>query len=86
MQEGPNEFGTIGFDYFGDNCMGSRIEHHYVPQFYLREFSTNPGRNEIGIYNFKNNFLFYKAPLKHQAKEKALYGKDDVLEYRIFGL
>jgi hypothetical protein len=63
--------------------MGKRKEHHYVPQFYLKKFSTNSDNTQIGIYNLKNKFLYYKAPIKHQAKAKLLYGDNDVIEARL---
>src|SRR5580704_11117496 len=55
-------------------------EHHYAPKFHLKHFSTNPERNEIGIYNLSNKMFFYRAPIKSQAKEKLFYGDDDKIE------
>lgn len=54
--------------------------HHYVPQFYLRNFSTDTKRKFIGLYNFNNKIFIQSAPIKHQACEKYLYGTDDVIE------
>lgn len=60
--------------------MGNRREHHYIPQFYLRNFSTDNEKSKIGIYNLNNSVFSYKAQIRHQAKEKLFYGNDDIVE------
>ncbi len=51
-----------------------------MPQFYLRNFSTDESRKTIGLYNHINDFFFAKAGIKHQAYKKNLYGEDDEVE------
>ncbi|GIP08223.1 hypothetical protein J1TS5_03930 [Paenibacillus macerans] len=55
-----------------------KVSHHYVPQFYLKNFSSN--RKSIGLYNIKNNLYIKDASIKKQACKDYLYGKDDELE------
>lgn len=52
--------------------------HHYVPQFYLRNFSDN-GKN-IGMYRFKGEQYIQNASIKSVAYRKYLYGDDGQLE------
>jgi Protein of unknown function (DUF4238) len=63
--------------------MGKRKEHHFVPQFYLRNFSVDEAKRLIAVYNVENNFTFPRAAITHQAKIKYFYGEDDVLEKRL---
>lgn len=60
--------------------MGIRKNHHYVPRFYLKRFSVNNGGKVIGLYNHKREIFIDNAPLKHQACEAFLYGRDDEVE------
>jgi hypothetical protein len=60
--------------------MGVRKKHHYVPIFYLKRFSTNNEGKVLGLYNYKNELFIANAPLKHQACETFLYGRDDEIE------
>ena len=60
--------------------MGNNKYHHYVPQFYLRHFSTDEGKKLIGLYNCQNEIFLTAAPLRKQAREKNLYGDDDSIE------
>lgn len=54
--------------------------HHYVPQFYLRQFSEYSGRKEINVFNIRRNEFFKKAPIKGQACRSNFYGDDGKIE------
>lgn len=58
--------------------MASRKSHHYIPQFYLRNFSISAERKEIGLDNYRNNLFINKASIKNHACEKWLYGDDQI--------
>lgn len=60
--------------------MASRKEHHFVPRFYLRHFASDEDGKCICLYHFSRNQFIENAPIKHQAKEKLLYGNDDQVE------
>jgi hypothetical protein len=60
--------------------MNKRKSHHYVPQFYLRNFASSENGREVGLYGYRNNLYIPKASIKHQACEKFLYGIDDQIE------
>ncbi len=53
---------------------------HYIPKFYLRYFSYNNNKKQIGIFNQRNNLYIPNAALKTQASKKYFYGKDGVIE------
>jgi hypothetical protein len=53
---------------------------HYVPKFYLRNFSYENNKRQIGIYNLNNGFFIPKAKLKTQASKNFFYGSDGVIE------
>jgi Protein of unknown function (DUF4238) len=55
-----------------------KISNHYVPQFYLRNFSSD--KKSIGIYNLKNNKYVKEASIKKQACKDYLYGDDGKIE------
>jgi len=56
-------------------------KQHYVPQFYLRNFSCNDGdKKKINIYNVNNNRFIENVPIKTQAQENYFYGEDERLE------
>lgn len=55
----------------------SKTYNHYVPQFYLRNFS---GNNSIGVYNFADRRFTDEDSIKSVAGRNFLYGKDDKLE------
>lgn len=60
--------------------MASHKEHHYIPQFHLRRFCTDAGQKFIGLYHHQNKFLFYKAPIRKQARIKNYYGSNGKVE------
>ncbi len=53
-------------------------KHHYVPRFYLKQFSSKP--NRINIYNIKQKLFIEDAGLKNQCYKNRFYGADDELE------
>ena len=63
--------------------MGKRKEHHFVPKCYLDNFSVNSEKKLIRLYNILTQFYFEKASTADQAKEKYLYGDDDVIETKL---
>jgi Protein of unknown function (DUF4238) len=63
--------------------MGKRREHHFVPKFYLKNFSIRQEKVIIRLYDTQSNFYFEKASISDQAKEKYLYGEDDVVESKL---
>lgn len=56
------------------------VNQHYIPKFYLRNFSWQNNLKEIGIYNVVNGFHFDRAALKNQACKPYFYGKDLAVE------
>lgn len=60
--------------------MSEKKNQHFVPQFYLREFSYENNRKQIGIYNIETDLYFPKANLKFQASRKYYYGEDLAIE------
>jgi hypothetical protein len=53
---------------------------HYVPKFYLRNFSYLNNKKQIGIYNIENSFFFPTSKLKTQGSKNFFYGQDGVIE------
>lgn len=51
---------------------------HYVPQFYLRNFSEN--KKNIGMFIFDKNLYINNASIRSVASSEFLYGKDGVIE------
>ncbi len=60
--------------------MPPKKNQHYVPKFYLRNFSYQNNKKEIGIYNIQNSIFFNKAKLKTQGSKTYYYGKDKIIE------
>ena len=54
--------------------------HHFIPQFYLRQFSHDAARASIGVYNIKVQKYITRASIVNQARRKHFYGKDNRLE------
>ena len=57
--------------------MSEKKKQHYVPQSYLRLFSTD--KKNIGIYTIDNNITTV-GPINNQASEKYFYSKDKAVE------
>lgn len=60
--------------------MANKENQHYVPKFYLKGFSHNGNKKQIGILNLKSGFYFQTATLKNQASRSYFYGKDLIIE------
>jgi hypothetical protein len=63
--------------------MGSRKEHHFLAQFYQKNFSVDQEDIYISFYNVNTGLYLKQAPISGQAKSKYLYGKDDVMESKL---
>lgn len=56
---------------------------HFVPKFYLRNYSFQNNGKEIGIFNTKTEFYFKNAPIKAQGSKTFFYGHDGEIEERL---
>ncbi len=61
----------------------NKKNQHYLPKFYLRNFSFENNRNQIGIFNIKKGFFHQTAPLKNQGSKNFFYGQDGVIEDKL---
>lgn len=55
------------------------VNQHYIPQFYLRNFSVNH-ENRINVFSLKTNEFNKMTPIKKQASGEYYYGEDGVIE------
>lgn len=53
---------------------------HYIPKFYLRNFSYKNFGKQIGVYNLENKLYIAKAALKDQGSKNFFYGIDGYIE------
>jgi hypothetical protein len=53
---------------------------HFVPKFYLRNFSYLGNEKQIGLYNTRNKFYFKTATLRDQGSRDFFYGTDGIIE------
>jgi hypothetical protein len=53
---------------------------HYIPKFYLRNFSYQNNKKQIGVFNIQSQFYYSQANLKHQGSKNFFYGTDGVIE------
>jgi len=53
---------------------------HYVPKFYLRNFSYNSNKKQVGVFNINNKFYVPEAKLKTQGSRNFFYGHDGIIE------
>lgn len=60
--------------------MTEKKNQHYIPKFYLRNFSYQKNKKQIGIFNINNQFFFQTAKLKSQGSKNFFYGYDGVIE------
>jgi len=60
--------------------MTDKKNQHYIPKFYLRNFSYRGNLKQIGLFNVKSNFFYQTAPLKNQGSKDFFYGNDGVIE------
>ena len=54
--------------------MGAYRRHHFVPQFYLRNFATDVGARRIGLYHLLAKKFVPAASIRKQAQRERLYG------------
>ncbi|MBA7602980.1 hypothetical protein ES703_10077 [subsurface metagenome] len=60
--------------------MAKQKKQHYVPRFYLRNFSVQYQGTSIGIFNIENKKFIPNANLKNQAYKDYFYDKNGVVE------
>ena len=60
--------------------MPGKKRQHFVPQFYLKNFSNGGSGKTIGVFNLKSNLFIKEAKLKTQAYEDNFYGADGAIE------
>jgi hypothetical protein len=53
-------------------------EHHYVPQFYFRNFSHDPERRSIHLLRKVNGQIVQGASIKTQSKRRNLYVNPEI--------
>ncbi|MBP9152801.1 MAG: DUF4238 domain-containing protein [Flavobacteriales bacterium] len=58
-------------------------KQHYIPKFYLRNFSFKKNEKQIGLFHLKSKFYFQQAALKDQGSKKFFYGYDGKIENRL---
>ncbi|WP_153788995.1 DUF4238 domain-containing protein [Pseudomonas sp. EMN2] len=64
--------------------MPANKKHHYVPKFYLKNFSQNS--LSINIYNIHRDKTINNANLKNQCYKDYFYGKTDKVEKALGGI
>jgi|GEM_PF-997905 len=65
------------------NFIGMTTEkknQHYVPKFYLRNFSYKQNQKQIGLYHIEKAFFYPKAAIRKQGSKTFFYGQDGTLE------
>lgn len=60
--------------------MSSNKSQHYIPRFYLKNFSNVKNKKTIGLFNIKKEIYIPSASIKHQACSSYFYGEDGVVE------
>ena len=60
--------------------MADNKNNHYVPQFYLRNFSTDSERKTVHLYNIKRAIPILNVGISGQCYRHYLYGNDGRLE------
>lgn len=53
---------------------------HYIPKFYLRNFSYQGNKKQLGVFNIFNQIYVQKAKLKTQGSKNFFYGIDGKIE------
>ena len=53
---------------------------HYIPKFYLRNFSFQKNKRQIGVFNIFNEIFIQTAKLKTQGSKNFFYGYDGEIE------
>ncbi len=60
--------------------MPQNKKHHFVPKFYLKNFSLNNDRKTIGVFNISTSKYIALGSLKNQAYRNYFYGRNSVIE------
>ncbi|UKT65456.1 DUF4238 domain-containing protein [Pedobacter mucosus] len=63
-----------------ESMVTEKKNQHYIPKFYLRNFSYQNMGRQIGVFNLASSFFFQTAPLKNQGSKNFFYGKDGIIE------
>ncbi len=66
--------------------MGKKKEQHFVPQFYLRNFGSDPRKRRISLFHIPSARHFPNASIKDQARRKWFYGRDETVENALHGI
>lgn len=64
-----------------DNQKNNKRRQHYVPKFYLRNFSEN--KKSVGIYLFKENKIIEHGSINDILWKEYFYGEDAVVENKL---
>lgn len=56
---------------------------HYIPKFYLRNFSFKNNKAQIGVFNLNNEIYIQRAKLKAQGSKNFFYGYDGIIEDKL---
>src|SRR5690554_3954392 len=59
------------------------INQHYVSQFYLKNFSINNNKKNIGAYLLNEDKFIKSTEIKNQASDKYYYGEDGIIEEKL---
>ena len=60
--------------------MSKPRKQHFVPQFYLKNFSLDENKIGISSYHHKTDKFYIDVPLKSQAYKDYIYGDDGLIE------
>ncbi|MBE5123375.1 DUF4238 domain-containing protein [Vibrio parahaemolyticus] len=60
--------------------MEKKKKQHYVPRFYLKNFSSDESGKSLNVYNISSNRYISNGNLKNQCYEPYFYGKDLIIE------
>lgn len=60
--------------------MPEKKRQHYLPQFYLRFFSTDEEKKLVSLYNHRSQRFISSVPIKRQGYKDYLYGEGE-MEY-----
>jgi hypothetical protein len=63
--------------------MTEKKNQHYIPKFYLRNFSYENNGKQIGVFNLLNEIFVSNGKLKTQGSKNFFYGQDGVIEDKL---
>lgn len=66
--------------------MAEKKNQHYIPKFYLRNFSYENNGKQIGVFNLSNEIFVSKGKLKTQGSKNFFYGQDGVIEHELVNI